>query len=268
MDQYYYFATTQETYSAYQMQTLFGIDVSTMSVPLLNWNNFYPVQPSSPDFDVKLYDPSSSWSIIPIAPAGEGAIRVYTPVPKPLPDAKANASAEAKSAANSQIEDLCATCGFSNEVLTAVASQDPASRAARYQEELDEMTAITDKLDSDLTAIDTATSVDEINNIVNKPTGIIFTGRGSGLGPEDLNPSYYVEFNSVSLTPEQTELYVPGTATVIPYTTELPPPYTFDSMGDCFNEGDYLMQIRETATSMVIAEFEVPLNAEGQDVSF
>ena len=40
-------------------------------------------------------------------------------------------------------------------------------------------------------------------------------------------------------------------------------------MGNAFNlGGPYTMQIRETATSMVIAEFEVPLNPTGEDVAF
>jgi hypothetical protein len=265
MEQYYYSSATGQTYSAYQMQALFGINVETTDISILNLNRFYPVQPSEPDFDLKLYNTSSVWDIVPISPSGEGAQLVFTAVPKPLPEAKANGSAEAKNAANAQIDNLCATCGFSNEILTAVASQDALSRPARYQEELDEMTAISDQLDANLTAIDAATSVDEINNIVNKPTGILFTGRGSGLGPEDLNASYYTAFNSVSMTEAETELYVPGTATVIPYDSY---PGGFDSMGNCFNPGDYLIQIRETATSMVIAEFECPLNPAGEDVAF
>ena len=81
------------------------------------------------------------------------------------------------------------------------------------------------------------------------------------------NVSYYNAFNSVSMTEADTELYVPSTATVIPYGSG--GPNAFDSMGNAFNlGGPYTMQIRETATSMVIAEFEVPLNPTGEDVAF
>jgi hypothetical protein len=154
-------------------------------------------------------------------------------------------------------------------LLTAVSSQDALSRPARFQTVLDAMSAVSDNLDANLTAIDAATTVDEINNIVNKPTGTLFTGRGSGLGPEDLNVSYYTAFNSVSMTEDETELYVPGTATTIPYLLDpITGQGTFDSAGNCFNPGDYLIQIRETATSMVIAEFEVPLNPTGENVTF
>jgi hypothetical protein len=122
-------------------------------------------------------------------------------------------------------------------------------------------------LAENLTEIDSSTTVDEINNIVNPPSGIFNTGRGLA-GSEDMNPSYFVELNSISLTPADMEIYVPGTMTVIPYDSFLPPPYTFDSLGDCFNIGDYVIQIRVAATSEVIAEFEVPLNEYNEDVSF
>jgi hypothetical protein len=100
-------------------------------------------------------------------------------------------------------------------------------------------------------------------------SGVIFTGRGAGFGPQDLNVSNYSEFNSESLAEADTELYVPGTDTVLPYVVD---PETgegyFDSPGNCFNPGDYLIQIRQVSDSFVIAEFEVPLNPAGEDVFF
>ena len=70
----------------------------------------------------------------------------------------------------------------------------------------------------------------------------------------------------------ETELYVPSVDTVIAYGSGgalLLYPNTFDSMGDVFNVGGpYDIQIRETATGRVIAEFEVPLNEDGESVNF
>lgn len=266
MEQYYYNPTTGQTYSAYQLLNAFGIDVNTVDITILNLDGFYPVQESEPDFDTKLYTPSFTWSIVPISPAGEGAVRVFSPTAKPLPEAKENASIELKQRADEDTQVIVTNSYLSNDVLTSVSSQVAAARPAFLQVTLDEMTVVSDNLGADLAAVDACTTVDEINNIVNKPTGILFTGRGSGLGPQDLNVSYYNAFNSVSMTGSETELYVPGTATVIPYGSG--GPNAFDSMGNAFNPGDYLMQIRETATSMVIAEFEVPLNPAGVDVAF
>jgi hypothetical protein len=268
MIRYYYSPTTDQTYSPDQMLNLFGIDTITTSIPILNLEGFYPVQESSPTFDLQLYNATSTWSIIPLAFEGEGAIRVWSAVPKPLPEAKENASTEVKNQSNAQAESLVSSSGVHIDIWAGAASQDPLDRPPVYNALLGEMASIGDSLAAKLTAIDTATTVDEINDIVNPPSGIINTGRGSGLGPEDLNPSYFVEFNSMTLTPDQIELYVPGTDTVIPYDPFLPEPYQFDSFGNCFNLGDYVMQIRVAATSEIIAEFEVPLNEFNEDVSF
>ena len=97
--------------------------------------------------------------------------------------------------------------------------------------------------------------------------GTLFTGRGSGLGPEDLNVSYYTAYQSSAVPQEDTELYVPGTDTVIAYGSG-PGPDQFDSFGNCFAPGDYLMQIRQASTGFLIAEFEVPLAPAGVDVPF
>jgi len=99
-------------------------------------------------------------------------------------------------------------------------------------------------------------------------SGVINIGRGQFGGPLDLNASNYVTFNSVSMTEAETELYAPATSSVVPYQGF--PPDDFNSSGPIFTTGNYLIQIRETATSMVIAEFEVPLSLDGtnEDVVF
>lgn len=96
-------------------------------------------------------------------------------------------------------------------------------------------------------------------------SGVLYTGRGSGAGPEDLNVSYYVEFDSASITESGTELYIPGTSTIIPYNSY---PGGFDSAGNCFTEGNYQMQIRRVSTGTVLAEITVPLSPGSQNVAF
>ena len=267
MEQYYYSTVTGKTYSSDQVLGLFGIDVSTTDIAYVNRAGFYPVRPTAPSFDTKLYNSTFTWTLVPVT-GGQGAERIYTANAKPLSEAKGNASTEVKNQSNAQAESLVSSSGVHIDIWTGAASQDPLDRPPVYNALLGEMASIGDSLAAKLTAIDTATTVDEINDIVNPPSGIINTGRGSGLGPEDLNPSYFVEFNSMTLTPDQIELYVPGTDTVIPYDPFLPEPYQFDSFGNCFNLGDYVMQIRVAATSEIIAEFEVPLNEFNEDVSF
>jgi hypothetical protein len=98
-------------------------------------------------------------------------------------------------------------------------------------------------------------------------SGLLSTGRGAAPeGDLDLNPSYYTEFNSTTLTEAETELYIPGTSTVITYG--VPIPGEFDSAGNCFDFGDYLVQIRQVATGFVLAEFICPLSPTNVDVAF
>ena len=179
--------------------------------------------------------------------------------------AKAQSSLYVK--AKAATEQAAALSGYTPEVLASQGALPEIDRLPEMQAVIDAVNVLAVDLSSNLAAIVAATTIDEVNNIAYPPTGILFTGRDSGLGPEDLNVSYYTEFNSVSMAESDTELYVPGTDTVIAYGSG--GPGQFDSAGDCFNPGGpYTMQIRETATSRVIAEFECPLAPANVDVAF
>lgn len=164
--------------------------------------------------------------------------------------------------------EAAATEGYSVSQLASQASLDPVNRLPDVQVVLDAVNVLAVQLNNNLIAIDAATTIDEVNNIVNPPTGVISIGRGDGIGgPEDLNLSYFVEFNSVSLTPAETELFVPGTSSIVPYDGGLPSPYTFNAVFGIFNPGDYELQIRVAATSQVIATVVVPFGSN-QNISF
>jgi hypothetical protein len=180
----------------------------------------------------------------------------------------------AKSIASSQekgkfttLEDG-ATTGYSANQLASQGSLAEVDRLPEIQLVLDAVNTLAVELSANLAAIDAATTIDEVNNIVNPPTGIINIGRGQFGGPLDLNESTYVTFNSVSLTQSETELYVPGTGITLAYGALSPG--GFNSAGPCFNTGDYLIQIRRVSDSFVIAELEVPLSTDGsnEDIPF
>jgi len=240
-----------------------GIDPATSTPEQLAAAGYYCyVSTEPPSYDAKLYSLDSTWVI-----TGTDASEDYTVVELPLPDAKANCVSYEQGLAAEQTQTLSTESGYSESILTTAASLPEVSRPAEIQTVLDAQTVVMTELMENIAAIEAATTIDELNNIVNPPTGILFTGRGNGLGPEDLNVSYYTEFNSTSMTEAETELYIPSTATTIPYGSG--GPNAFDSMGNAFNPGGpYTMQIRETATSRVIAEIVVPLNPAGEDVVF
>ncbi len=247
------------------MESLFGVNTATTDITILNLIGYYPVVDSSPSFDLNLYTTTSVWTIVSIS-GGEGATLVWTAVPRPLPVAKNNGRAEASQASDTSVSNVIISNFLTSDVLSSVASQALVDRPASLQVVLDETVVLTDALGVTLDAIAAATTVDEINNIVNPPTGILFTGRGAGLGPLDLNESYYTLFTSVSMTEAETELYIPATSTVLVYGATIP--NKFDSSGNVFTVGNYTVQIRETATGSVIAEFECPLAPAGEDVAF
>ena len=259
----FYSNATLTTFTADQMLGLFGINIQTISIEVLNYQSFYPVVETPITADTGLYTAAPVYTV-----NGEIADQTWTYTARPLATAKNYASAEVKNSSNTQASDLIAISGVNVDIWTGAASQAVIDRPPLYTTLLDEMTVIGDSLATTLDAIDAATTVDEINNIVNPPTGILSTGRGGdGDGPLDLNNSFYTEFNSVSLTEAETELYVPGTSTVITYGAVVPNGFT--SNGNCFTTGDYRVQIREVATGMVISEFVCPLAVEhNEDVSF
>jgi hypothetical protein len=107
----------------------------------------------------------------------------------------------------------------------------------------------------------TAPSFDWVDAPDLAPYGIINTGRGGTgqAGPLDLNLSYFVEIHNLGdYTEEDLELYVPGNGTVIPYSSSMPAPYHFDSLGNCFVNGDWRLTIRIADSNYVIATITVP----------
>ena len=266
MDQYYYNSTTGQTYSAEQMQSLFGINVETTSIQVINLNKFYPVQPSAQTFDPALYTATSAWTLVSISPSGQGAELVYTPVAKTLVAAKEGASEELKMQASIETDGIVLASGLSNSVLTSVASQDPLTRSPLLQDTLDQLDAVSIALGNDLAAVDACTTVDQINNLINPPTGTLNTGRNG----EDLIYSVYTEFNSLTLTPSDTELYIPGSDTTILCLVDMESGISyFPATPSAFAVGNYNVQIRETATSNVFAAFTLPdTEGAGIDIPF
>jgi hypothetical protein len=259
----FYNSATLTAFTADQLWALFGIDIQTISIEVLNYQGFYPVVETPITADTGLYTATPVYTVV-----GDIADQTWIYTARPLPTAQNYATAEVKNTANQQVSDIVAISGYSAEVLAAAGAALEGARPAVYQTVIAAEQVVTDQLALDVAAIAAATTVDEINNIVNPPTGILSTGRGGdGDGPLDLNNSFYTEFNSVSMTEAETELYVPGTSTVITYGAVVPNGFT--SNGDCFVLGDYQVQIREVATGMVISEFECPLAvAANVDVPF
>ena len=252
---FYYSVATGKVYSADQMLALFGYNTAIVSIGVLNGQGFYPVVETTPDFDTQLYTYTYTWNLVSYG-GGQGAEKVYTPVARPLATAISNGSTELKTATNNLLDNLLATYGVNDAVVSAVASQLAVSRPVRFQVILDAMTTFTNKLHDQLNAVDVATTVDEVNNVVNPPTGEITLSRTG----DDLDAAVFASFTSLTLTEAGTELYVPGTATTISWSGT-----DFPATVSAFTTGDYEIQLRQVANGLVISTFEVTTTPTNYD---
>lgn len=171
-------------------------------------------------------------------------------------------------AVNNEVELYSTVQQIEAPSVTALETKDyPGTTIGEYQTYVDGLVT------SSVATINAAATVEDLYsfNPAEVPftpaaEGVIFTGRGSGLGPLDMNVSYYTGWNSTTVLESDTELYVPGTDTVIAYGSG--GPGQFDSMGNCFTTGDYRVQIRQASTGFVLAEYECPLSPSGEEVNF
>ena len=168
-----------------------------------------------------------------------------------LPTAKVSASDQVKR--QTSILQGQALAGYTSEVLAAQATLPELSRTPEIQAVIVAINDLNTTLQANLTDIAAATTIDEVNNIVNPPYGEISTSRTGN----DFNDSYYITFYSASLVEGDTELFIPATSTVIPYIL----PTQFAGTSEAFGGGNYLVQIRETSTGRVLADFICPEGA-------
>lgn len=242
-----------------------GIDPNTSTPAELEAAGFYCWVPAiQPTYDPVLEEVSSTTTIV-----GTDAIQSYTVSDLPLASAKVNAVSYEKQQGTAQMAAMSSESGYSEGVLTATASKLEVDRDPSIQATLTAQNAYVDRMMTNVAAINAATSVSEISDIIYAPVGVLNTGRGGPgqAGPEDLNPSYLTSLSLAGYTAADLELYVPGTSTVIPYNPGLPSPYEFDSFGVCFAVGDYTMQVRVASTDMVLGTMVVPEGAN-TDVGF
>jgi hypothetical protein len=244
----FYSSATLQIYTADQLAGLFGINIQTISIEVLNYQSFYPVVETTPTANPQLYTATPVYTV-----NGEVADQTWTIAPRPLPTAQANGTAEVQAVANEEISLIVYYSGYSAETLAAAGAALEVDRPAVYQTVIAEQQVVSDNLAVQVEAIANATTVDEVNSIVTPPYGIFVSGRG-GAGPLDMNPSYFSELNNLppGIGEAQLEIYIPGTDTVIPYDDGLPSPYFFDSAGNCYTGTDYRTTFRIAATGQVL----------------
>jgi len=146
-------------------------------------------------------------------------------------------------------------------VLTLDALSYPGTTIGEYQTYVDGLVA------SSTATINAASSTTALYSF--NPADVPFTPAaygtmsGSRTG-NDFNSSYYVTFYSTTLIEDDTELFIPATSTVIPYIL----PNQFNGTSEAFGGGDYRVQIRQSSTGFVLAEYICPAGPPDVIVSF
>lgn len=144
----------------------------------LNYSKIYPVISVRDTYNPIFYSTTVSYTVgnytgnplifgMISGPAGDYATPVYTATAIPLADAKAAAIDILKERSNEAAAK--ATNGFSVLALAAAASKDASNRDSTIQTVLDGVNAILTQLSSNVTAVNSAITVEDIDALVNPP---------------------------------------------------------------------------------------------------
>jgi hypothetical protein len=251
---YFYSPSLNNALPAYSVGQLMGQDPNTMDLAVLNIRGWYPVNLVTPQYDANLYVATPSYVI-----SGSYADQQWTFTPVALSAAVAVGSTELKRKASAKVDGIVSASGFSSNLYATLSSV----TGTIYQGTVTSINDVSVQLNSDINVyLPATTTVDEVNDVVKPPTGLINIGRGA-TGAEDLNATTYTSFTSYTLPESGTELFVTGTGTVISYSGS-----GFPATAGAFNPGDYEIEIRQVSTGRIIARFDVPLNASNEDVAF
>jgi hypothetical protein len=146
-------------------------------------------------------------------------------------------------------------------VLTLDALSYPGTTIGEYQTYVDGLIA------SSTATINAASSTTALYSF--NPANVPFTPTASGTitgsrTGNDFNDSSYVTFVSNTLAEDDTELFIPATSTVIPYIL----PNQFNGLSEVFTFGNYTVQIRQSSSGFVLAEYICPAGPPDVVVSF
>ena len=283
--QYYYSVPQNRLLAPIQVERTSGIkpDLSeTGNIGQLNRAQIYPLTNSPDPHNPALYTTQLSYTVanypsgavvyyadqsVPYnrGPAGEYATQYYTPTARPLATAKHNGKNDVRARASNNVATLRETSGYSADALTAAAAQLVADRGADVQATIALTDSVMAQAEINIQAVDAATSVSDIANIVDAPDLVMNTGRGLS-SDLDMNPSHFPTINLGNVVEADLELYIPATDVVLDYRTNLPAPYHFDMGTARFTISDQRIVVRIAATGVIVGTLECPDTGSGANV--
>jgi hypothetical protein len=278
--QYYYSAPAGRLLHPVEVQRSTGItpDLSSVgNIAQLNRAQVFPLTDTPDPYNPSLYTTVVSYVTANYSngatlydgtqgPVGDYATQSYTPTARPLATAKTNGKQDVRTRASDNSAALRESSGYSADALSAAAAQLEADRGADVQATIALTESVMDQADSNIQAVDAATSVSDIADIVDAPDLVINTGRGIGGDSLDINPTYFPTINLGNVVEADLELYLPATDRTLGYRTNLPAPYRFDSNSAAFTGGDARIVVRIAATGVVLGTVVCPDTGAGANV--
>jgi len=255
----YYYQPADKALSAAGIERATGVNPETTGMFGLNRLSIYPILETVQPFNTDLYDVARSFTItnypsgatLPDGTereAGDFAVETWTETAKTLAEAIDAGKKIRINTASGRLETLELATGFSPRILNAMRGEVQASRAARYNGPIDRAIATSDELDTDLTAIEGAATVDDINNVTSAAWGNIALALDSA-NPLNLLESDIFEYYSKDYAETDLELYFPSTSTIVTYSGG------FAATTGAVTADDPTVQLRVKVGSVVIDEF-------------
>jgi len=257
----FYFQPEDTALTATQLKQKTGINYTeNIANETLNRAKVYPVNEIADPYNPALYTTVLSYTI-----NGTEADQTWTETARPLDTAKANGKAAERTRAGNNAAAIRETSGYSTDAMASAAAQDPANRGTDVGNTIALQETVMDQLDTNLTAIEAATSVTDIAAVVDAPDLVMNTGRGN-VDPLDMDPSHFPTINLGSVLESDLELYIPASDQIISYTTSLPSPYHFDMGNNGFTNDDQTIVVRIAATGVEVGRLECPYTGGGGNV--
>lgn len=250
----YYNSNTGTQQSSWEVKRETGLDFETEGPEALATVGVFPIAKVDQPFNPNLYEVAVSWDT-----STGYAVRSWTPTAKTLSDVIDDAKRQRTFTIAGRIVQLRRAANFGKVILRAADGIDDTVRPARFDAWVDRINAVVTTLDSELTSIEGAATVDAINNIVSAAHGTIKVGLDSA-NPLNLLASDFKLFFSKNYTESDIELYFPSTTTTVSYSSG------FAATASVVTATDKTVQIRVASTGVVIDEFTLGSQANSSDL--
>lgn len=238
----YYNSLTGRQESAFEIKRSTGLDFKTSGPEALSRSGIFPIAKVNQPFNLALYDVAISWD----TSTGK-AVKSWTATARTLADVIDEAKKQLATSASGRIAMLRQASELPIGVLRAADGIDDSIRPARFDKWVDRISAIVSTLDTQLTSIEGAATVDAINNLVSPAHGVVNLALDYA-NPLNLLAGDFKTLLSKDYAASDLELYFPSTDTTLAYSSG------FAATSSVVTEDDPTVQIRVTSTGVVVDE--------------